>query len=65
MYRIITPSALDKLTSGELSALFRDLTLDAQAHEVGSSERQQALASLENVRRAIAQRRDFTHRFKR
>ncbi|MEZ5551553.1 MAG: hypothetical protein R3E82_11730 [Pseudomonadales bacterium] len=61
MDRIITPSALDKLTSGELSTLFRDLTLDAQAHELGSSERQQALASLENVRRAIAQR----HRFKR
>ena len=56
MTKIITCSELRYLTLAELEALFRTLQIELGRIAPGSPERGIVLASLENVRRAMAAR---------
>jgi len=56
MTEIITCCELRYLTLAELEALFRTLQIELGRTAPGSRERGTVLASLENVRRAIAAR---------
>ena len=56
MRKIITCSELRRLTLDELEALFRTLQIELGRTAPGSRERGIGLASLENVRRAMAAR---------
>jgi hypothetical protein len=56
MTKIITCSELWRLTLEELGALFRTLQIELGRTVPGSAERGIVLASLENVRRAMAAR---------
>ena len=53
MCRIITASELNNKTSNELSALFYKVSQAVAKSEPGSPERRNALASLENISRAM------------
>ncbi len=57
MRTIITPSELHHRNECELSGLFRKVSQDLAGTELGSSERRNTLASLENIQRALASRR--------
>lgn len=54
--RLITHFELAQRSDHELSALFAAVTRDLARTEPGSPERRNALASLENIRRARAAR---------
>ena len=56
MCRIITASELNNKTSNELSALFYKVSQQVAKSEPGSPERSNALASLENISRAMCTR---------
>ena len=56
MTKIITCCELRYLTLAELEALFRTLQIELGRIAPGSPERDIVLASLENIRRAIAAR---------
>ena len=56
MTKIITSSELRYHTLAELEALFRTLQIELGRTAPGSRERAIVLASLENVRRAMAAR---------
>ena len=57
MRTIITPAELTHRSDNELSALFRQVSQDLATTAPGSTERSDALTSLENIRRAQAIRR--------
>jgi len=56
MSKIFTAAALDHYSVPELRTLFRQARLDLTASEAETPERRDALASLENISRAIAKR---------
>jgi hypothetical protein len=56
MRRIITPSELHRLGYEELRSLFAKVSRELTQTEPGTSEHRTALASLENIRRAMTQR---------
>ncbi|RBI76115.1 hypothetical protein DQW77_04325 [Roseovarius sp. TE539] len=56
MSKIFTAAALDHYSVPELRTLFRQAQLDLAASEAETPERRDALASLENISRAIAKR---------
>ncbi len=56
MCRIITTSELHNKTDIELSALFQKVSQQVAKSEPGSPERRNALASLENISRAMCSR---------
>lgn len=56
MCRIITESELTNKTDIELSALFRKVSQDIANSKIGSPERRKALASLDNISRAMRTR---------
>ena len=56
MCRIITESELINKTDIELSALFRKVAEEIANSEIGSPERRNALASLDNISRAMRTR---------
>ncbi len=56
MCRIITQSELAKLDDHQLRALFNQISKELNVSERGSKQRRAALASLENIQRALAQR---------
>ena len=56
MSKIFTAAALDRYSVPELRSLFRQAQLDLAASEADTAERRDALASLENISRAIAKR---------
>jgi hypothetical protein len=56
MCRIITASELEIKTNIELSALFREVSQEIANSEAGSPERRNALASLDNISRAMRSR---------
>ena len=55
MSRIITPSELHRLGSEELRSLFHKVSRELVQTQTGTPERREALASLENIQRALAQ----------
>jgi hypothetical protein len=57
MRKIITPSELGHQSESGLSALFRQVAQELAGTKPGSSERRNALASLENIQRAMNTRR--------
>ncbi len=59
MSRIITASELQNRSLTELQALYRTVQQELAASAPGSAARRNALASLENISRAIAQRRVY------
>lgn len=56
MSRIITPSELHCLGEEELRSLFHKVSQDLAQTEAGTQERREALASLDNIQRAMAER---------
>ncbi|MCR8725813.1 hypothetical protein [Frigidibacter sp. ROC022] len=56
MSKIFTAAALDGRSIPELRALFRKAHEEMVASEAGSVDRRNAIASIENIGRAIAQR---------
>lgn len=56
MSKIFTAAALDERSLPELRALFRKVHDDLVSSEADSQERRNALASIENISRAIAKR---------
>ena len=56
MCRIITESELTNKTDIELSALFRKVSREIVNSKIGSPERRKALASLDNISRAMRTR---------
>ena len=56
MSKIFTAAALEQRSLPELRTLFRQAQDDLAASDVASCERRNALASLENISRAIAKR---------
>lgn len=56
MSKIFTAAALDRYSVPELRTLFRQAQLDLAASEADTAARRNALASLENISRAIAKR---------
>lgn len=56
MSKIFTAAALDQRSLPELRTLFRKAQEELVASEVGSIDRCNALASLDNISRAIAKR---------
>tara|TARA_R100000789_G_scaffold98887_2_gene103833 strand:+ start:14367 stop:14564 length:198 start_codon:yes stop_codon:yes gene_type:complete len=56
MSKIFTAAALDQRSLPELRTLFRKAHDELVSSEVGSIDRCNALASLENISRAIAKR---------
>lgn len=63
MFKIITAADLQGRTLTELQSLYRMVQQELAASATGSAARRNALASLENISRAIAQRRVLTPRF--
>lgn len=55
--RLITTSELAALNEMQLRILFRQISEDLARSETGSAERRNALASLENISRAIRSRK--------
>ena len=53
MTKVLTQAALAHLSAGELQALHRKVRQDLAASAEGSAERAAALATLENVSRAL------------
>ena len=53
MSKVLTPAALAHLSTGELQALHRKVSQDLAASAEGSADRAAALATLENVSRAL------------
>lgn len=53
MCKIIITSELQHYSRNELSALFRNVSLELAQSEPDSNKRRNALASLENINRAI------------
>jgi hypothetical protein len=56
MCRIIAQTELHHLSDAQLCALFNEVSRSLYSTGPGSKERNAALASLENIQRAIAQR---------
>ena len=56
MSRIITTAALQRCTLSELQTMYRTVHQELVRSAEGSAERRNALASLENIRRAMRQR---------
>lgn len=56
MSKIFTAAALDRYNVPELRSLFRQAQLDLAASEADTAERRNAIASMENISRAIAKR---------
>ena len=56
MSKIFTAAALEQRNLPELKKLFRQAQDDLAASDAASYERRNALASLENISRAIAKR---------
>lgn len=56
MSKIFTAAALDQRSLPELRTLFRKAQEELAASEVGSIDRRNAIASLDNISRAIAKR---------
>ena len=56
MCRIITASELSNKTGNELSALFHKVSQQVASSEPDSPDRRNALASLENISRAMCSR---------
>ena len=63
MSRIITTADLQGRSLTELQTLYRMVQQEFAASAPGSAERRSALADLENISRAIAQRRALSPRF--
>ena len=57
MKKIITTLELQKHSDSELSILFREVSQDLAQSEPDSPERRNALASMENINRAMHKRR--------
>lgn len=55
--RLITSAELAHRSEQDLAALFARISRDLPATRPGSAERRNALASLDNIRRALASRR--------
>lgn len=53
MSKIITPAALQNRSIAELRVLHRQVQQDLAASAEGSAERAAAIASLENIQRAL------------
>ena len=56
MCRFITQSELQHLSDDQLRALFNEVSRELTRTEPGTKERRAALASLDNIQRAMAQR---------
>lgn len=56
MSKIFTAAALDRYSVPELRTLFRQAQLDLAASDADTAERRNAIASMENIGRAIAKR---------
>lgn len=56
MCRIITQAELHHLSDAQLCALFNEVSQSLYSTGPGSNERSAAFASLENIRRVMAQR---------
>jgi hypothetical protein len=56
MCRFITPSELQHLSEQQLCALFNEVSRELNSSEPGTDKRRAALASLDNIQRAMAQR---------
>ena len=56
MCRIITQTELHHLSDDQLRALFNEVTRQLHGTVPGTQKRRAALASLENIQRAMAQR---------
>ena len=59
MSRIITASELQNRSLADLQALYRAVQQELSASATGSADRRNALASLENIGRAIAQAQSY------
>ena len=56
MHRIISTSELHQKSYSELCGLFNAVSLELRRSKPGTPERRAALASLDNIQRAMAQR---------
>lgn len=62
MSRLITGQELKHLKEGELHALFNAISLELACSEPGTPEHDNALASLENIKRELWHRRTIIRR---
>ena len=56
MCRFITESELHRLSEDQLRALFNEVSRELHSTEPGTKKRRAALASLDNIQRAMVQR---------